>query len=107
LYRLVGSGPSGPIPETKENVLDGELHFTVPTSPRFQVEPMVGYRQWNPADYLGGRTESAGLTFRAGLADRLALTAEGRYDTGWIFDTATGRANLTGYEVSVFLRVGQ
>jgi hypothetical protein len=107
LYRLVGSGPSGPIPETKENVLDGELHFTVPTSPRFQVEPMVGYRQWNPADYLGGRTESGGLTLRAGLADRLALTAVGRYDTGWIFDTATGRANLTGYEVSLFLRVGQ
>jgi len=107
LYRMAGSSSSGSNLATKENVLNGELRWTYSASSRVQFEPMVAVRQWNPADYLGGRLESGGLTLRVGLSDRVSLAATGRYDTGWIFDQATGRADLTGYGASLFLRYSQ
>jgi len=114
LYRLAESGNGASIPATQENVLNGEARLTWPVGSRVQLEPMLAYRQWNPADstgsYLGGHSESGGLTVRVTLADRVSLNALGRYDAGWIFDAAsgsTGRANFTGYQGSLFVRVGQ
>jgi len=72
---------------------------------RLAIEPMVAVRQWNPADYLGGRFGSGGLSIRAGLTQALSLTATGRSDRGWIYDRIAGRANLQGFGASVFLRV--
>ena len=103
-YRLAGSSSGVSSPDTKENVLNGELRFTYPIVPRLRVEPMVGFRQWNPSDYLGGRLASGGVRVQAGLTDRLSASAVGRYDTGWIFDRSSGRASLQGYGVSLFLR---
>ena len=65
---------------------------------------MVAFRQWNPSDYLGGRLTSGGIVVRAGLSGRLSLAAAGRYDAGWIFDRASGTADLKGYGVSLLLR---
>ena len=107
LYRMAGSDSSGANPATQENVLNGELHWTYAASAKVQLEPMVGYRQWNPSGYTGGRFGSAGVTLRLGLSDRVSLSATGRYDSGWIYDSATGRANLTGFGASLFLRYTQ
>jgi hypothetical protein len=102
--RLAGTGSAGTNSATKENVLNAEARFAYPVTARIQLEPTVGYRQWNPADYLGGRLGSAGITLRVGLSDRLFLAASGRYDSGWISDQATGSADLAGYGASVLLR---
>ena len=103
-YRLAGSSSGVSSPDTKENVLNGELRFTYPIVPRLRVEPTVGFRQWNPSDYLGGRLASGGFRVQAGLTDRLSASVAGRYDTGWIFDRNSGRASLQGYGVSLSLR---
>jgi hypothetical protein len=105
LYRLAGVGSTGPNPETKENVLDADVRLTYGLRPGIEVEPSVAFRQWTPADYVGGRLGSGALTVRAGLTPRLALTVVGRYDAGWIFDQTSGRANLSGYGASAFLRL--
>jgi hypothetical protein len=103
-YRLAGQSNAGSLLETKENVLNGELRLTYPVSPRVQLEPMVGFRQWSPANYRGGRLYSGGLLTRLGLTDRLSATAAGRYDSGWILAAGRGFATLTGYGASMFLR---
>ncbi|HXQ28145.1 MAG TPA: hypothetical protein VN848_02650 [Gemmatimonadales bacterium] len=107
LYRVAGSDTSGSILGTKENVVNGELRLTWPVGPRFQVEPMAGYRESDVANYLNGRMGSGGVTLRMGLTDRLSLTVVGRYDTGWIYDPISGRADFTGFQGSFFLRMGQ
>jgi hypothetical protein len=103
-YRLAGTGSSGPNPETRENVLNGELRLTYPVTPRLRVEPLIAFRQWNPSDYVGGRLKSGGVLVRAGLTDRLSVAVTGRYDDGWIFARASGLASLKGYGASLFLR---
>jgi hypothetical protein len=103
-YRLAGMSGGGSNPETKENVFDSELRLTYPVTPRLQLEPMVAFRQWSPADYRGGRLKSGGLLARASLTDRLSATAAGRYDGGWIYAQGRGFAFLKGYGASVFLR---
>jgi hypothetical protein len=103
LYRLAGSGRAGSIPETQENVFNAELRLSYPMG-RLAIEPLVAVRQWNSADYLGGRVGSGGITLRAGLTQALTLTATGRYDVGWISNGLTS-ANLQGYGASLFLRV--
>ncbi|PYO60886.1 MAG: hypothetical protein DMD28_11385 [Gemmatimonadetes bacterium] len=107
LYRLAGVSSAGANPETKENLLNAELRLTYPVTPGVRLEPMVAFRQWNPSDYAGGRLRSGGVVVRASLTDRLSLAAAGRYDAGWIFDRASGRADLQGYGASVFLRFEQ
>jgi hypothetical protein len=103
-YRLVGLGATGPNPETKENVFDSQVRFTHPVTPRVQIEPMLAFRQWSPADYRGGRLKSGGLLARAGLTDRLSATVAGRYDDGWIYARGRGFAFLRGYGASLFMR---
>jgi hypothetical protein len=103
-YRPAGLTNAGPNPDTQENVLNGELRVTYPVSPRVQLEPMVAFRQWSPADYLGGRLKSGGLLARAALTDRLSTTIAGRYDGGWILARGHGFAFLEGYGASVLLR---
>ena len=106
-YRLAGDTSGVSNPDTKENVLNGELRVTCLIAPRIRLEPMIGFRQWNPADYLGGRLGSGGVRLQAGLTDRLSASLAGRYDSGWIFDRTSGRASLQGYGVSLTVRFGQ
>src|SRR2546427_10129654 len=68
-YRLAGDTNSASSPETKENVLNAELRFAHRVAARLQLAPMVGFRQWTPADYRGGRLCSAGLAARSGSRD--------------------------------------
>lgn len=103
-YRLAGVSNGSSNPDTKENVFNSELRLTYPVTRRLQLEPMAGFRQWNPADYRGGRLYSGGLLARLGLTDRLSAAASGRYDSGWIFARARGSADLTGYGAQLFLR---
>lgn len=103
-YRRAGSTTAGSSLETKENVLNGELRAAYPVKPRLELEPMVAFRQWNPADYRGGRLYSGGVTARYGLTDRLSATVAGRLDDGWVFARGRGVANLSGYGFTMFLR---
>jgi hypothetical protein len=105
-YRTAGDTNHAPNPESKENVLNLELRVARPlgTAGRVQLEPMLGFRQWSPADYRGGRLYSAGLTARVGLGDRFSTNLSGRFDTGWIYAAGRGRADLTGTGFSLWLR---
>jgi hypothetical protein len=103
-YRRAGVTDVGTSPDTKENVFNSELRVTYPVTSRWQLEPMVAYRQWNPSDYCGGRLRSGGLLARAALTDRLSGTLGARYDNGWILARGNGFASLEGYGGSVFLR---
>jgi hypothetical protein len=106
-YRLAGDTSGVSNPDTRENVLNGELRLTYPIVPKIRLEPMIGFRQWNPANYLGGRLGSGGMRLQAGLADRWSASVAGRYDSGWIFDRTSGRASLQGYDVSLTVRFEQ
>jgi hypothetical protein len=110
-YRLAGDTSSaatpnsvGPNLESKENVFNAELRFAHPVTSRLQLEPMVGFRQWSPANYRGGRLYSAGLVARYGISDRFSAHASGRIDTGWIFAGGRGRADLTGTGFTLWVR---
>jgi len=103
-YRLAGLTSTGPNSESKENVFDGELRLAYPVAARLELEPMLGFRQWSPADYRGGRLKSGGLVARARLSDRLSATLAGRYDAGWIYARGSGFAPLRGYGTSLLLR---
>jgi hypothetical protein len=109
-FRLAGDTNGVSNPDTKENVLNGELRLTYPIVPRIHVEPLLALRQWSPSDsaggYLGGRLTSGGVRVQAGLTDRLSAVLAGRYDTGWISNRAN-RASLQGYGVSLCLRFEQ
>lgn len=105
-YRLAGDTNGIANPDTKENVLNGELRLSYPIVPRIHVEPMVAFRQWNPSDYLGGRLASGGVRVQAGLTDRLSAALAGRYDAGWI-SNGTNRPSLQGYGVSLSVRFEQ
>ena len=107
LYRVAGLSSGVSNPDTKENVLNTELRLTYPIVPRVHVEPMIAFRQWNPSDYLGGRLGSGGVRVHAGLTERLSMALGGRYDSGWIYDRASGRASLQGYGVWLSLRFEQ
>ena len=103
-YRLAGDTNSASNPETKENVLNAELRFAHPVASRLQLEPMVGFRQWSPADYRGGRLYAAGLTARYGINDRLSASVSGRLDTGWVNSRGLGFAHLTGSGFTLWVR---
>ncbi|HYL55779.1 MAG TPA: hypothetical protein VEU73_09405 [Gemmatimonadales bacterium] len=106
-YRVAGDSAGTPSPQTKENVFNSELRVTYPVSPRLQIEPLLAFRQWSPADYRGGRLTSGGLLVRGTLSDRLSATVQARYDGGWIYAQSNASAvstDLRGYGASVFLR---
>ena len=106
-YRLAGDTAGAPSPDTKENVLNSEVRVTYPLTRRVQVEPMVAFRQWSPADYRGGRLRSGGVLVTGRLTERLSATVQGRYDGGWIYarsSATTAATFLQGYGASVFLR---
>jgi hypothetical protein len=109
-YRLAGDTNGVSNPDTKENVLNGELRLAYPIAPRLRVEPLIAFRQWNPSDskggYLGGQLKSGGVRVQAGLTDRWSAAVAGRYDAGWISDRAN-RVSLQGYGVSLSLRFEQ
>lgn len=109
-FRLAGDTNGVSNPDTKENVVNGELRLTYPVAPRIQVEPMIAFRQWNPSDsaggYLGGQLTSGGVRVRAGLTDRLSAALAGRYDAGWI-SNPPNRASLRGYGLLLCLRFEQ
>jgi len=102
-YRTAGQSGAGAEADSKENILNAELRVALPAG-RVEVEPMLAYRQWNPADYLGGRLYSAAVTLRTGLSERLSASVSGRFDDGWITDRLTGGADVRGFGAAVFLR---
>jgi hypothetical protein len=103
-YRMAGSANGASAPDTKENIANAELHVSHQFSPRLALEPLVGFRQWNPADHRGGRLATFGLNGRVGLGDRVSVIASVRGGTGWVYEPSRGRADVTGAGASVLLR---
>jgi hypothetical protein len=103
-YRLAGHSNAGANQDTKENVFNWELRYGRRVAPRLQLEPLVAFRQWSPADYRGGRLYSAGLGARYAVSDQLSGHFTGRLDTGWIYAAGRGLADLTGTGLTVWLR---
>jgi len=107
-YRTAGSINDVTSEATRENIFNTELRYSHPVSRRLTLEPMLGFRQWNPADstggYRGGRLKTFGLTARARLADQWSANLAGRFDDGWIFLRGRGFAPVSGYGFTVFVR---
>lgn len=103
-YRLAGKNNDTTDLATKENIFNAELRWTYQANPRWQVEPLVGFRQYSPADYRGGRLLTGGVTARATLADNWSASLSGRFDTGWVYSEGVGRADVTGYGVTALVR---
>jgi len=103
-YRRAGLSNGASNPETRENVLNAELRVAHPLGARLQLEPMVAFRQWSPADYRGGRLYSTGVSARYGINDRLSAILSGRLDTGWVYARDRGFADLTGSGFTLWAR---
>lgn len=82
-YRLAGAANGASSPDTKENVFNTEARLARQLSPRFVIEPLVGFRQWNPGGVTAGRLYSFGANARLSLSDRVSGVASARYGTGW------------------------
>ena len=95
-YRLAGNSRDTSLTDTKENIFNTELRLSRQLSPRFSIEPLVGFRQWNPAGGTAGRLYSFGTNARFVLSDAVSGVLSGRFGTGWGV-TATG--------LSLYLRV--
>jgi hypothetical protein len=104
-YRLAGDANGASTPDSKEGVFNIELRLGRQLSPRIVIEPLLGFRQWNPSDFLGGRLYTFGLNSRFGLNDRLSGVVTARFGPGWVSDAAhQGRADVSAAGLSVFLR---
>lgn len=103
-YRLAGTANGASSSDTKENIFNTEVRLARQLSPRFTVEPLVGFRQWSPGDVRGGRLFSFGANARFGLSDQLSGVASGRIGTGWVFDPVAGRSDVTATGLSLYLR---
>ena len=103
-YRLAGATNDTSDLTTKENIFNAELRWGFPATPRIQIEPLVGFRQYSPADYRGGRLFSGGVGARAVLTDRWTATLSGRLDTGWVYAEGVGRADVTGFGLTALFR---
>lgn len=88
----------------KENILNAEARVTFAAGRGFQVEPLVGYRMWNPGGVSGGHFVSGGVAARYGINDRLSGSVEGRYNSGWALFLGGLHTNLTGAAFQVLLR---
>lgn len=102
--RTAGALGGATAQSSKENVLNLELRVAFPVSPRFQLQPSVGFRQYNPAGGLGGRLYTGGLGAFVGVSEHLSAQLSGRFDRGWVIGQAGGFANLTGLGASLLLR---
>jgi hypothetical protein len=103
-YRTAGTSNGTSNPDTKENVFNAELRVGRQLSPRFVLEPLVGFRQWSPGDVRGGRLFSFGANARIGITDQLSASATGRFGTGWQYDPGRARPDLTATGLSVMVR---
>jgi hypothetical protein len=103
-YRLAGRQADTTATATKENVLNMELRGAFPVSRSFQLQPLLGFRQYSPADYRGGRLYSGGVTAYVGLSERLSAQIGLRLDRGWVNARERGFADLTGYGATVLVR---
>ena len=103
-YRQAGATDTGAVTASKENVLNAELRVAQSVSPRVQIEPFLGLRQWSPANYRGGRLYSGGLAAHYAVNDQLSAHLTARLDHGWIYLPAAGRGDVTGTGLTVLLR---
>jgi hypothetical protein len=103
-YRSAGKVDNVSDPGKRENVLNAELRWSVPVSRRVQIEPLAAYRQYDLEAFAGGRMYSGALTARLGLSDRMSASVSGRFDTGWVAGEDVGKADLTGFGLTAFLR---
>jgi len=101
-YRLA-SGASVNAPP-KENIFDSELRFGWRATTKLQLEPLVGFRQWSPADYRGGRLYTVGANARYAFAERFSGQMTARYGPGWVYDPTFGRADLHSTTLYLLLR---
>jgi hypothetical protein len=103
-YRLAGRTTTGSSPDTKENIFNAELRVGRQLSPKVVIEPLVGFRQWSPGDYRGGRLYSFGINGRLGLTDRWSAQASARIGPGWVYEPTRGRGDVTATGISIFVR---
>jgi len=103
-YRAAGSDGAGPSADVKENVFNAELRVSQQLAPRVALEPLAGFRQWNPGAVRGGRLYTFGLNARLGLTDQFSSTLTARVSPGWVYDPGNGRIDLTGTGISVLVR---
>jgi hypothetical protein len=103
-YRLAGKTTGVSNPDTKENIFNAELRVGRQVSPKVVLEPLVGFRQWSPADYRGGRLYSFGLNGRLGLTDQWSAQLRARVAPGWVYEPGRGRADVTATGLSVLIR---
>lgn len=103
-YRTAGDTNAVSDPGTQENVFNAELRWSVPLARRVQLEPLIGYRQYDLKAFTGGRMYSGAVTARFGLSDRLSGHLMGRYDTGWVASEQVPETGLTGFGLTAFLR---
>ncbi len=103
-YRTAGYTNNVSDPRTQENVLNAELRWSVPVARRVQLEPLIGYRQYDLKGFTGGRMYSGAVTARVGLSDRLSGSLAGRLDTGWVASEQVPETGLTGFGLTAFLR---
>lgn len=101
-YRMAGSASvagtgDSTLSDTKENVFNTELRLARQLSPRFTIEPLVGFRQWNPAGGTAGRLYTVGANARFGLSDQVSGVASARFGSGWGV-TATGLSLYLRYQ---------
>lgn len=96
-YRMAGSSVDSTVTDTKENIFNTELRVARQISQRFTIEPLVGFRQWNPAGGTAGRLYSFGSNARIGLSDHLSGVASARFGSGWGV-TATGLSFYLRYQ---------
>lgn len=103
-YRTAGDTNEVNDPGTQENVLNAEVRWSVPLARRVQLEPLIGYRQYDLKAFTGGRMYSGAVTARFGLSDRLSGHLMGRFDTGWVASEQVSETDLTGFGLTAFLR---
>ncbi len=103
-YRTAGSSNGTTNSDTKENVFNAELRVGRQLSPRFVLEPLVGFREWSPGNVRGGRLYSFGANARIGINDQFSATASARFGKGWQYDPGHGRPDLSATGLSVLVR---
>lgn len=103
-YRLAGTANGATSSDTKENIFNSEIRLSRQLSPRFALEPSVGFRQWNPGDIRGGRLWTFGANARFGLSDQFSGIASARIGTGWVTDQVAGRSDVSATGFTLYLR---